>query len=92
MPTLPITESWEELDEVASNFDREWSSEIAKDLQLKPNAAFAQYSGWNFCGYVWFDGKEFQCQIWRYGVPVSQIASLTGTELMRLVSQRFGYE
>lgn len=49
-------------DVVMSNFDCEINQDVAK--QLQEDSYFAQYSAWNFCGYVFYFDSKWYCEIW----------------------------
>ena len=51
----------------------------------------AVYSGWNFNGQVWHDGKQFVCQPWVYHVAQPLHKADTLKELMHSVSGQYGY-
>jgi len=81
-----------ELGVVMSNFDHTIDHDIAKELKRKK--AYAAYSGWNFCGYVWWDRKKkkWACEIWVYNVPQEVIYEDSLDYVMETVSDKYGYE
>lgn len=78
-------------DSVMSNFDHTIDVAVAARLQEEP--AFAQYSGWNFCGYVWWDkgAQTFNCEVWHYNAPV-EVVSGSLEEIMDDVSDKYGWD
>ena len=79
-------------DDVMSNFDHNIDRNIEKKLRNNPNKYYSNYPGWNFCGYVWFNGKQFINQVWVYNSPVKEIKADTLDEIMNETSSEFGYD
>lgn len=81
-----------EIDEVMSNFDYS----IDKDVEIKliKEDVYSQYSGWNFCGYVWFDKTDelFKCEVWRYRSHIETFEAPTLKELKDDISWDYGCE
>jgi len=73
-----------------SNFDRDIDESVAKYIKNKP--LYAQYSGWNFCGWVWWQNKKWCCEIWVYGGWCETFVANTLSEIMENVSQEYGYD
>lgn len=75
-----------------SNFDHTIES-WAED-RLCQEEVYAQYSGWEFCGYVWYDrdSELFKCEVWRYNVPVQIYEADNLLGIMSDVSSDWGYE
>ncbi len=61
---------------------------------LKKEKMFAQYSGQDFCGLVWFDKrkKKYFCEVHCYHSHVDTKEADTPEELMEEVSEKYGYE
>lgn len=76
-------------DEIMSNFDHTIDREVEK--AIKGKTLYAQYSGWNFCGYVWWAGK-WHCEVWTYGSPDRVISADELEEIMTEVSGSYGYD
>lgn len=76
-------------DAVMSNFNHEIHWPVAK--RLIDEKVYAQYAGWNFCGYVWWDADAdtYRCEVWRWNRPVE---TLSGTleDIMDEVCARYG--
>lgn len=70
-----------------SNFD----GEVSKDVQgdIKGSKKFAEYSGWNFHGKVWYDGK-WNCEVWTYGNHKETVSEDSLEEIMETVSDKYG--
>ena len=75
---------------VATNFDHTYKEDVAKTLKTQPCKVYAQYSGWNFCGYVWHNGQNFVCQVWVFGSPCEEIEAEDIEDLMKKVSEEYG--
>ena len=84
-----IPEGYEEIEEVMSNFDREVDQEVAD--QLKSGKYFAPYPGWNFYGRVWWEDEWF-CEVWVQGSYDGTYNASTLEELMKDVSDFYGYD
>ena len=85
-----IQKDWVELPTLMSNFDNKIEEAIAEKLRTTQKV-FAQYAGWNFCGYVWWGMEEqtFFCEIWVFGEPVEIIRG-TLQEIMDEASNKYG--
>lgn len=76
-------------DVVMTNCDHTIDEDVARELKSKPDH-YAQYSGWNFCGNVWWAGERWACLVWVYHVQRKIVTADTLEEIMRLVSDEFG--
>jgi len=74
---------------VMTNFDHTIDNEVAGILMEKP--FYAQYSGWNFCGYVWWDDGMWACEVMQYNATMEVVRAETLDEVMEIVSDRYGY-
>jgi len=72
---------------VMSNFDHEIDRDVAKELEK--GGCYAQYAGWNFCGYVWWEDESFHCEVWVYRSP-QEIISGSLEEIMDTVCEKYG--
>ena len=79
-----------EIDLGMSNLDQTIDEGLAEALKKAPNEVLAQYAGWNFCGYVWFDGSQFVCQVWVHKSPQVEIKADTLENIMTSVSEKYG--
>jgi hypothetical protein len=59
---------------------------------LRGGGCWTRYAGWNFNGRVCFDSGLFHCEVWVFGSPRETISAPTLTELMKTVSDKYGYE
>ena len=77
-------------DKVMSNLDHSIDYEVAE--LLKDGKHYAQYSGWNFCGWVYFDISEqlFVCEIWVYHAIVEILKCMTLEVMMQNVCRAYG--
>lgn len=76
-------------DPVMSNFDHVINAGVGAELER--GGCYAQYAGWNFCGYVWWEAaaKTFNCEVWVYGSP-REIISGSLSEIMGQVCEKYG--
>lgn len=83
----------EHLDTVMSNFDHEIDDDIAIELKSVPNT-IAQYAGWNFCGYVYWDRAtdEWVCEVWQYQSLRETVKAEVLEDIMDEVSSKYGWE
>lgn len=79
-------------DEVMSNCDHTIDYEVAE--LLKDGKCYAQYSGWNFCGKVYWDipKQKFVCEVWRYHICEEIIKYTTLELIMKNVCENYGYK
>ena len=84
--------NWKDIGVVMTNFDHSIDRDV--EARLKDQATFAQYSGWNFCGFVWYDPQhnKYRCEVWVYGTPNKIVEAETLDKMMKLISDEFGYE
>ena len=77
---------------VMTNFDHSIDQDVVKELQRGPY--FAQYSGWNFCGYVWRSAKKkvWNCEVWRYNSHIDTVSAKTLEDVMETVCATYGSE
>ncbi len=82
----------ENLEGVMTNYDHSIDENVAEKLRKK--YIFAQYSGWNFCGYVWWNRilNKWSCEIWQYNSHIGTIHASTLHEIMHHASWRYGSE
>lgn len=78
--------------DVATNYDHTINHEVADEL-MNGNY-WAQYSGWDFCGYVWYDKEEKKwcCEVWTYHVHRETVEADTLEAIMKTVSESYGYD
>lgn len=73
-----------------SNMGHTIDDGLSESLREHPNQVMAQYSGWDFCGYVWHNGNQFMCQVWTYKSPQEEIAADSLEDIMARVSEKYG--
>lgn len=84
-----IPESYTEFSEgVMSNFDHDIDEKVAEAIKDRP--LYAQYAGWNFCGYVWWQNGKWCCEVWTYGSWCKTFVADTLSEIMSDVSSEYG--
>jgi len=76
--------------EIASNLDNTWDLDVA-DV-IRQNGKRACYPAWDFWGEVWWDDGKWHCEVWVYRTARETITSDTIPELMRRVSDKYGYD
>ncbi len=90
MGNLRKPDNFELYDEgIMSNFDHEIEHDVAN--KIKGKKLYSTYSGWNFCGYVWWQNNEWHCEVWTYN---SYAETFSGTleDIMSDVSFEYGSE
>lgn len=75
---------------IMSNSDNHIDMVVAEYIKNKP--LFSQYSGWNFCGYVWFDGGNWCCEVWVFGFWRETFIEETLEKIMMKVSNKYGHD
>lgn len=85
-----ITDDYEDLGFVMSNFDRHIDRDIEK--KLKEGKFSAGYAGWDFYGTVYFEDGKFHCIVKSYGSVVGNYSSETLEEIMEEVSNIHGHD
>ena len=73
---------------IMSNFNHTIDKKIAKSIKNKK--LVAQYAGWNFCGWVWWQANQWNCEIWRYHSYIETINANTLEEIMDEVCETYG--
>lgn len=73
-----------------SNLDHTVDKNLAE--VLRGEKVFAQYSAWNFYGYVWWDreSNKFNCQIMVYGDHKETLSADNLKEIMEEASDKYG--
>ena len=74
-----------------TNFNHFISEGLAEYLIAHPDE-FAEYTGFSFIGYVWYDGEQFSCQVWQRNHLVEKIREPTLGNIMETVSNKYGNE
>jgi hypothetical protein len=75
---------------VATNLDHTFDAGLVERLRCED--IVAQYSAWNFCGYVWHEADGFWCEVWVHHEPKAVVKAEGLEDLMDLVSAEFGAE
>ena len=81
----------EELGSVYSNFDHELDKEIMAQLMANPKC-FARHAAWNFNSLVWFDGKLWHEEVWRYNCPMREYTGEDLKELIDEINDEYGHD
>lgn len=74
--------------DIMSNFDHKIEKDVEKEIKNK--SLFSAYPGWNFSGKVWWQKKEWHCEVWTYHNYQETISSKTLEEIMEKVSKQYG--
>lgn len=90
MKTITENEEYKQIETVMSNSDHTIEEEIA--VKLKQGKYYSQYSGWDFCGYVYWDNEMWICEVWQYHSKVDTIKASSLSEIMYEVSSEYGDE
>jgi hypothetical protein len=86
-----IPEGFTEYDEtLMSNFDHDIDEKVAEAIKDKP--LYAQYAGYGFCGYVWWQDNKWCCEVWCHGNWCETFVEDSLKDIMSEVSQEYGYE
>ena len=75
-----------------SNIDHCLEAQVVDALKKDPNKIYAQHAAWNFCGYIWFDGKLWHDQVWVHGNPSHEFEHEDIMELISDVNYEYGHE
>ena len=75
-------------DTLMSNFEHTIDKEI--EQKIKVQKLYAQYTGWDFYGYVWYDNNKWNCEVWQYGSHDDTVTADTLEEIMEEVSMGYG--
>jgi len=88
---IPINYKYIE-EAMMSNFDHIIDENVAAQLRDQP--CYSQYSGWDFCGYVWcvHSEQKYKCEVWTWKEPREIIEADSLEEIMDIVSDKYGGE
>lgn len=75
---------------IMSNLGHIIDIDVAEAIKNKP--FFSQYSGWDFCGYVWWQADKWHCEIWTYRSWRETISADTLEIIMVKVCDTYGYD
>lgn len=75
---------------IMSNFDN--SIENWAEEKLKNEKVYGKYPGWHFCGRVWYENDKFHCEVWQYGYPIEIVSANNLEQIMKNVSNEYGWE
>lgn len=87
----PVYPDWPDAgDSLMSNFDGEVDEAIA--AKLRSGQFTAGYPGWNFHARCWFADGQYHARVKVYCSVRGYYSADTPKELMRAISERYGYE
>jgi hypothetical protein len=75
-------------EEIMSNLDRTIDFNVASAIIEKP--LYAQYSGYDFCGYVWWEQGEWYCEVWQHKQYKDTFKNHVLGGIMLQVSEEYG--
>ncbi len=75
---------------IMSNADHLIDYEVANEI--KDKELFSCYSGYEFCGYVWWQNNKWYCEIFRYHNYVETFSNEALEGIMIDVSFEYGSE
>ena len=87
---LRIPKDYVQIREVMTTFDNSIDYSVA--AQPQNGKFYAQYSGWNFCGSVWWNEGRWACEVWVYLAYVKTVIDETLEGIMQQVSDTNGWE
>ena len=87
---LKLPAKLEESSPHMSNMDHRIDEGFEDNLRTKK--FYGQHAAYDFCGYVWFDGKKFHEEVWVYNSHVNTISADSLQEIMEDVNEQYGYE
>lgn len=82
----------EEIDLGMSNIDGKIDDGFETALRKNPGKVYGRHAGWGFNSKVWFDGRMFHSEVWRYCVPSETISAPTLQGLMTATNEMYGYD
>lgn len=89
--TSRIPGNFVEYDEaIMTNLDHTIEKNVAE--AIKGKEYYAQYSGWDFCGNVWWQNDKWLCEVWVYKSWKETFVCDTLEDIMKQVSSEYGYE
>jgi len=77
-------------EEIMSNYDGKVVEETVK--AIKGKELFSHYTGWNFCGRVWWENDKWLCEVYRYGSYNQTFINDALEEIMKDVCSEYGSE
>ena len=75
---------------IATNSDH--SIDQAVVSLIKGQKLYADYTGWNFYGKIWWEHKRWFCEIWTHRCHRETMSAKTIRELMNDISDKYGWD
>lgn len=75
-------------DTLISNFNHSIDKEV--EQISKGQKLYAQYTAWDFQGYIWFHSGKWNCEVWKYNSHVDTVTALTLEDIMEEISNKYG--
>ncbi len=85
-----VPECWEKIPEGMSNFTH--TIEPGFEEKLRAGRYYGGYAGLNFYARVWFAEEQFHAEVWSYGSPRRIIVAYSLLDIMRAVSDEYGWD
>jgi hypothetical protein len=73
---------------IYSNLDHEFTAENV--ARVSRGGCHGKHYAWNFCGTVWFDGKEWCEDVMRYGDHVELITGPSVEHVVAEANKKYG--
>lgn len=80
--------SGDDLETVMSNFDHEIDE--GAEVKLRVMDCYGTYTARNFCGFVWWNGEQFCCEVMQYRQHVSTVYGESLKAIMNECCKRYG--
>jgi len=75
-------------EDIMSNCNHDINYKIAD--KIKNKSLYSTYTGWNFCGYVWWQNNKWFCEIWTYNSWNKTFVENTLEDIMTEVCLEYG--
>jgi len=85
---LPEDFEYYDGEDIMSNFDHCIIEKTAN--AIKGEKLYSKYPGWNFCGDVWYQDNQWNCDVWCYGICNDSVVADTLEELKEKICKRNG--
>jgi hypothetical protein len=88
---MNATDDMREIEELSvSNWDHVVPYELEVLLVGSPNEVFAHHYGHDFCGRIYFDGRNFVEEVFRNGAFVGAVNGTSLDEVVESVNDEYG--
>ena len=73
---------------IMSNYDHSIDADIKKILSTQ--RAHSGYPGWNFHARVWYEGNEWNAEVWQYGSYIETVSADELEDLKSAICEKYG--